>query len=245
MEALAARIIMLEAELKINQSMSHIAPNKLKHKNKTGKIKSFCFTRFFFFILMFILLLFLNSCSENTLDKESLYREAVDLYNEGQYDKAIDRFNEALDASKGEVSQFQYGILKFRAECELRIGDYTSAENTYDALLKLDETSENQDYYNKILSDLNSLDEIKKANDLFILKDYEAAYSSFSILATLDGSQVGKIAWFNQAVCAEYLGDYFDAYTLFSSYVSKYPLDTAASKEMEFCRSRNEVENNQ
>lgn len=43
---------------------------------------------------------------------------------------------------------------------------------------------------------------------------------------------------FNQAVCYEYMHDYDKAYELFKDYVSKYPDDKAAQKELDFLSSR-------
>lgn len=43
---------------------------------------------------------------------------------------------------------------------------------------------------------------------------------------------------FNQAVCYEYIHDYKKAYELFQNYVSKYPDDKAAKKELDFLSSR-------
>ncbi len=43
---------------------------------------------------------------------------------------------------------------------------------------------------------------------------------------------------FNQAVCYEYIHDYDKAYELFNDYVSKYPDDKAARKELDFLSSR-------
>lgn len=43
---------------------------------------------------------------------------------------------------------------------------------------------------------------------------------------------------FNQAVCHEYMGKYKEAYQLFQTYLSKYPNDAAAKKELDFLSSR-------
>ncbi len=43
---------------------------------------------------------------------------------------------------------------------------------------------------------------------------------------------------FNQAVCHEYMGKYKEAYQLFQTYLSKYPTDEAAKKELDFLSSR-------
>lgn len=207
---------------------------EVQAENKT--VDAFSKAAKFLFTVLF--LMFLSGCQDSSPDKYELRSEAISLYNAGNYEQAIVSFNEALDASKGEVSDFQYDLLKYRAECELRTGDYAAAESTYNALLQLDEASENQDRYNGLIAELDKLDELSDAHDLFESGEYQAAYDKFAGFAHLDGTLSGKTAWFNQAVCAEYLRDYQDAYALFSRYILEYPEDESALKETEFCRSR-------
>lgn len=189
---------------------------------------------FFLSILSFLLM---TGCVSTDKDRYELRKEAISLYNDGNYEEAIDLFNKALNSRPGEVSDFQYDILKYRAECELRSGDYEKAKETYQALLSLDE-EENQERYNALLDEFEKLDEIEEANSLFNEGDYTAAYDKYKTSASLDGTAAGKIAWFNEAVCAEYLGNYSEAYSLYSEFASEYPDDAEAIKEAEFCRSR-------
>lgn len=184
------------------------------------------------------LALFISGCADETIDKYALFDQAISLYEAGDYEGAIEGFDAALDATRGKVSEFQYDILRYRAECELITGDYSAAKNTYNALLQLDDSAENQDRYNELLAQFGDIDALEDANQLFNDGDYQAAYDRFSEMAALDGSLSGRVAWFDQAVCAEYLGDYSDAYALLERFIEEYPDDEKAVKEAEFCRSR-------
>ncbi len=171
-------------------------------------------------------------------DRYELRDEAVALYQQGDYQGALSKLDEALKASDGQASGLQYDILKYKAECELRIGDYSEAKTAYEALVKLDEVKENTDEYNKLLTQLDALDAIKSANELFEAGEYRSAYEELENYAVLDGTLAGRTAWYNMAVCQEYLGKFDEAAELLNQYTEKFPDDEAAKKEYEFCRSR-------
>ena len=40
------------------------------------------------------------------------------------------------------------------------------------------------------------------------------------------------------AVCAEYIGEYEEAYKILTEYLAHYPEDEAAGREANFCKSR-------
>ena len=171
-------------------------------------------------------------------DKYEVRESAVALYNQGDYAGAITAFNEALEASGGEVTDLQYDILKYRAECEIRTGDYVAAKKTYGALVELDQESGDHERAAQILAELGALDEIKDAAELVKEGNYADAYDAFKAYAKLDGTLTGQAAVYNQAICAEYMGNYEEAYETLSRYLEMYPDDEAAKKEAEFCRTR-------
>lgn len=183
------------------------------------------------------------ACAGQSADKYTLRDQAIELYSQGDYAAAINRFDEALLASDGQVSELQYDILRYKAECQLRIGDYNAAKTSYEALLQLDEVQSSVDEYNSLLSQLDALNAVNEANNLFNAGEYNAAYESLSTYASLDGGLAGRIAWYNMAVCKEYLGDFDTAYTLLAEYNARFPDDADVKKELEFCRSRSDAGN--
>ena len=68
--------------------------------------------------------------------------------------------------------------------------------------------------------------------------DYENALVYIEKGLKLAGEEEQQELLFNQAVCNEYMGKYKEAYVLFQTYLSKYPTDAAAKKELDFLSSR-------
>jgi tetratricopeptide (TPR) repeat protein len=75
------------------------------------------------------------------------YRDAgIEALNAGNYDSAIEAFDQAINSSGGLVGKFDLDVLKYRAEAEYLSGDYQAALNTYDILIKVDK--ERAEYLN-------------------------------------------------------------------------------------------------
>lgn len=182
-----------------------------------------------------------SGCADKGPDKYELRKEAVALFNAGDYEGALNKLNEALDASRGQVSELQYDILRYKAECQLRTGDISAARDSYNALLILDENAGNLEQYEGLLAELNALDEIEKSAELFEAGSYADAAEAYRQYAALDGTISGKTAWYNLAVCEEYSGNYEEAAELWRQYTDMYPDDESAAKEERFTISR--VEN--
>lgn len=179
----------------------------------------------------------LSSCS-NRADQAALREQAITRFQEGDYAGAEDLLNQALLVRKGEVSEMQFDLLQYRGECELRQGEYAKAKETYDALLASDKREAYQQKYAAITSDLANVDKIQAGLTSLSEKDYETAYAAFDQYAALDGTLIGKIAWYNKAVCAEYQQKFDEAYELFHQYLKQYPEDEAAAKELAFLKTR-------
>lgn len=172
------------------------------------------------------------------MDKYELRELGIEAMRAGDYEGAKQRFAEALDASKGQVSELQYDILKYRAECELRLQQYEDAKNTYTALSELDTDAENQKVYQAVLSEMNGMDQLSEAKSLMDEGDYQSAYDKLDLLVDLNTGMVGRIAWFNRAVCMENLQKFSEAEEAFSKYLEVYPDDEAAQKEVDFLKTR-------
>lgn len=179
----------------------------------------------------------LTACSSGA-DKYALRDEGIALYQSGDYAAAEAKFDEALDASDGQVSELQYDILKYKAECRLRQGDALGAKENYEALLELEKDTENAAEYESVLAELDNLDRIEEGLGLMDSGSYKDAAGLFEEMASLDKGLAGSSAWFNLAVCREYMGDFEEARRLWQQYVEVYPDDEAALKELRFCESR-------
>lgn len=181
--------------------------------------------------------LLLSGCNGGR-DIHELRAEAIEAFDSGDYAGAERLFDEALEAQWGRVSDLQTDILRYRAECELQQGKFDEARTTYEALLNVDSDEEGQGFYEDILEELGSLDALSTMVSDIEAGEYQKAYDLASQYASLEGTAAGRLSWFNKAVCAEYLGNYDEAYALFNEYLKVYPDDADAEKELEFLKTR-------
>lgn len=172
------------------------------------------------------------------MNKYELRDLGIEAMRAGDYEGAKQRFAEALDASDGQVSELQYDILKYRAECEVRLNQFEDARHSYEVLAELDQNADNQRHYQEILAEITGIDRLSEAEALMEAGNYQEAYDSLEILSDLNSGMVGRTAYFNRAVCLEYLGRYSEAETAFEAYLEQYEDDEAAQKELDFLRTR-------
>ncbi len=78
--------------------------------------------------------------------KYSFRTAGIEALKQGNYDNAVEAFDQAIKLSKGLVGKFDVDVLKYRAEAEYLAGDYSSAADTYGILIKVDE--ERPEYLN-------------------------------------------------------------------------------------------------
>ena len=188
------------------------------------------------FAVLIMTAMMLTACGGE--DKYALRDQGIELYNSGDYEGAAELFDKAMDASDGQVSELQFDILKYRGECEIRLGDYSAAKASYDALYELCKDDADYAEIEQVYNELSSLDKLQVAVKLMQSGSYSEAYEALGSYAKADGTFTGAAAMYNQAVCAEHLGNFEEAYALFSQYLGVYPDDESARKEAEFCRTR-------
>lgn len=67
------------------------------------------------------------------------YRETgISQLDAGNYEEAIQSFDQALEHSDGTVGEFELDVLKYRAEAEYKAEDYAAAAYTYGILIQVD-----------------------------------------------------------------------------------------------------------
>lgn len=62
--------------------------------------------------------------------------DGISQLEQGDYESAIQSFDEAIAHSDGRVGEFELDVLKYRAEAEYKAEDYEAAVHTYDVLLE-------------------------------------------------------------------------------------------------------------
>ncbi len=188
-------------------------------------------------MLSALLGLLLSGCGGSSKIEE-LREQAIASYNAGDFASAEAQLDEALSSEWGKVSDIQIDILRYRAECELMQGKFNEALDTYEALLAADVSEEASKSYENVIAELSNLDKLSAMVSDIEAGEYQKAYDEASLLADLEGSAIGRLSWFNKAVCAENLGNYEEAYELFNEYLKVYPEDAEAKKELDFLRTR-------
>ncbi len=83
--------------------------------------------------------IFASGCFGGSKEKYTFRENGINLLEAGDYEGAIQAFDQALEASDGMVGNFELDILKYRAEAECGTGDYEAAANTYAVLNQVDE----------------------------------------------------------------------------------------------------------
>lgn len=92
----------------------------------------------------------LSGCDESEETKKNNakadYRQyGINCIQEGEYDKAVEAFQDALDLSIGKVGEMELDICFYKAEALYKSGDVTAAAEVYDAIIDYNEDP--QAYY--------------------------------------------------------------------------------------------------
>lgn len=87
----------------------------------------------------------LTACSSYDEEEISLRDSGVEAMNAGNYEEAIDLFNQALDCSIGKVTDLEIDINYYKAAAQYNANLFDDAITTYTALIKYD--SENFEPY--------------------------------------------------------------------------------------------------
>ena len=81
-------------------------------------------------------------CGGSQKEREEIRLLGIEQLDGGNYEEAIQSFEQALALSSKVVGEFELDILKYRAEAEYRAGDYQAAAYTYQVLMQVDEERE-------------------------------------------------------------------------------------------------------
>lgn len=87
--------------------------------------------RFHLICLGVMLLAFVIVCVNIFSHKKSIRKEAVSLYEAGNYQEALDRFKEAYAEKQWFSDSIDVDILMYEADCMMRLQQFSDAELTY------------------------------------------------------------------------------------------------------------------
>lgn len=184
-------------------------------------------------------------------DQKALRAEAMTSMEGGDYNAAIEKFDQALALSGKKVGKFEIDVLQQRADAEYRLGDYTAALHTWQLLLEKDEEKnaykegvvlclmETGDYEEALKQGvLESRIYNKMALDQINNGAYDQALETIEKgMQSEDTSGRADLAY-NQAVAYENKGDFAKALELFEAYTDQYGADSNVEREIAFLKTR-------
>lgn len=124
-------------------------------------------------------LAFLAGCGADPA-REQYRLDGISQLDQGDFESAIQSFDQAIAHSDGRVGEFELDVLKYRAEAEYKAEDYAAAVHTYDVLLEAGE-KEADLYYLRCIS-------------LAAQGKAEEARTDFDEAGKLDGEPVSPLA---------------------------------------------------
>lgn len=115
-------------------------------------------------------------------------------------------------------------VILFLGKTYEKLGDYNYAASVYDTFLK--RHPENALIYNQLgLSKM-------------AIKDYTGALDAFNMAEGVENNGFSQTLMYNKIIAYEYCGDFTQAKNLMSTYMKRYPDDTAAQRESVFLSTR-------
>lgn len=125
--------------------------------------------RFLYILIMMVgvLCLCVGCNSARKEEQLQLREQGINYLENGQYEKAIEVFQEALDASLGEIGETELDICFYKAEAQYLLGDTEAAMDTYTAIIEYNDSP--KAYY------LRGNLYYSMEEELAAMKDYEAA----------------------------------------------------------------------
>ena len=187
--------------------------------------------KFLFFV--FCIFLLFTSCSKNNKILE--YRkEGINLLRSKNYKEALNYFNIAISYGDGDVSELQYDILLYKAECLFMLSNFSECRDIYELLIKI---KKNNKQYLEIYNLLNGIAKLSDLKNTINNNNLDEAENIIKDLQNL-GIEHDKSILYNQAVIYEKEGEWKSALNAFNYYLKLYPNDELALKEIKFINAQ-------
>ncbi len=98
--------------------------------------------------------LLIGGCGKKGPDRDELRMSGIGKLEAGDYSGAVEDLDGAIQASRGRVGAFEIDVLKYRAQAEYLLADYSAASHTYDVLLEVDGRDIHYLYQNAVIKAL-------------------------------------------------------------------------------------------
>lgn len=202
----------------------------------------------------------LTGCGKSSA--KDLRNSGIQYMEQGNYEAAAAAFNQIFAEPGGKVGRLEKDALKYRAEAEYLMGDFSKAASSYEMLTKLygkedyfkymkfvsegQAYEEAEDYGNACVSYEAAIEIDSSRADVYnrlgLCKMKEGNYSEaigiFQAGAELNDPEVTPLLLFNEAVSYEYMGEFQTALSKLEEYMEKYGTDEAVDRELAFLKTR-------
>lgn len=182
-------------------------------------------------VLLLILCLMLCGCKNKAAEYRML---GIEHLEKGQYREAVTKLNEALENSRGKLSEEKFDILLYRAEAEYMQGLYDDCQAT---LSMLKEAAGEQEAVAALQRQLDAKRLIEEASHALDRGDAATAGEKLEA-ARAAGLAADRDLEFNTMVYLEKTAKWEEALEAAQNYLARYPGDKEAEKELAFLRNR-------
>ena len=208
-------------------------------------------------LLLAALIGFLVFQVNEKMDQEELYEEAAVYFQEEDYKKAIQFFEEASEHNNLFSGKLKKDLSYYQAEAHMKLGEYEEALALYNGMISAD-GNDSIPYVMKAycligLEEEESAASVYKegyektkdaeflyylANQYVTMEQYEDAGRVIQTYQKISNEDVVRRLCFLEIVIYEKQQQYEEAYQAAVSYCEKYPEDEAGQKEKTFLESR-------
>lgn len=115
-----------------------------------------------------VIAVLVTGCQGGSKEKYAFREAGISQLDAGNYEEAMQSFDQALEKSGKLVGEFQIDVLKYRAEAEIGAKDFAAAAHTYEILCQVDEELPEYLYRSSLLNTVagdydKALEEYQKA----------------------------------------------------------------------------------
>jgi tetratricopeptide (TPR) repeat protein len=186
-----------------------------------------------------------------TKKMNTLRENGITAMQDGNYESAIENFDQALELAGGKLGKNEIDILQRRAESEYNLKDYAASLDSWKILMETD--TENDEYKKNAVLCMMETGQYDEALQLGMMQsriynkmavekiqagDYDGALTIIDQGLAADDGSAGADLLYNKAVANESRGNYEQALQIFREYVSRYGADENVQKEITFLETR-------
>lgn len=167
-----------------------------KRRAMKRKLTIICILAVLILVVAGVVSTYFAKVNKERKEQQLAYRqEGIEYYEQGDYEQALECFQNALADSKGKIGDVEMDICFYKARAQYELGDLEGALDTYGAVIQYNESPKayflrgnlyySMDEQAKALADYNQA--VDKEKD-----DYDLYFSIYEILVSKDKVEEGQ-----------------------------------------------------